>query len=108
MANLKSVLNVHEKKGNARMEILDLILSKSNLNDAYRQVYRNKGVGGVDGVTVEMLKSYLKENINNIIKQIKTRTYKPKPALRVEIPKDNGKVRLLGIQIGRASCRERV
>lgn len=79
------------------MEILDLILSKRNLNEAYLQVYRNKGASGVDGVTVEELKEYLKENKDNIISNIKQRAYKPEPALRVEIPKDNGKVRLLGI-----------
>lgn len=79
------------------MEILDLILSKRNLNEAYLQVYRNKGASGVDGVTVDELKEYLKENKDKIVSNIKQRAYKPQPALRVEIPKDNGKVRLLGI-----------
>ena len=49
------------------MEILDLILSKRNLNEAYLQVYRNKGASGVDGVTVDELKEYLKENKDKII-----------------------------------------
>lgn len=79
------------------METLDLILSKGNLNKAYLQVFKNKGASGVDGVTVHELKSYLKEHGKEIINSIKERKYKPQPALRVEIPKDNGKVRLLGI-----------
>ena len=79
------------------MEILDLILSNKNLNDAYKQVYANKGVAGVDGMSVDELKLYMRENMNDINSLIRERKYKPQPALRVEIPKDNGKVRLLGI-----------
>ena len=79
------------------MEILDLILSRNNLNEAYKKVYANKGASGVDGVTVEALHNHLKEHGDKLITDIKQRRYKPQPALRVEIPKDNGKVRLLGI-----------
>lgn len=79
------------------METLDLILSRTNLNEAYKQVYKNKGASGVDGVTVFELKSYLRENGDKLISDIKQRKYKPSPALRVTIPKDNGGVRLLGI-----------
>lgn len=79
------------------MEILERILSKENLNEAYLQVYRNKGTKGVDGVTIEELKDYLKEHKEEIISSIRNRKYKPQPVLRVEIPKENGKVRKLGI-----------
>ena len=44
------------------MTLIEEILTKENLNQAYLQVYRNKGSAGVDGVTVEELKAYLKEN----------------------------------------------
>lgn len=44
------------------MEILEQILSNQNMNEAYLGVYRNKGASGVDGVTVDELKQYLKEN----------------------------------------------
>ena len=57
----------------------------------------NKGAGGIDGVTVEELEEYLKVNWNGIKQQIRERTYKPQPVLRVEIPKPNGGVRKLGI-----------
>ena len=44
------------------MELLEKILSRDNLNKAYKQVYRNKGASGVDGVTVEELSPYIKEH----------------------------------------------
>lgn len=79
------------------MTLIEEILTKENINQAYLQVYRNKGSAGVDGVTVEELKDYLKTNGTQLALDIKTRRYQPKPVRRVEIPKDNGKVRQLGI-----------
>ena len=79
------------------MELLEKILSRDNLNKAYKQVYRNKGASGVDGVTVEELSSYIKEHKEEILWQIRNRKYKPQPVRRVEIPKENGKMRKLGI-----------
>lgn len=78
-------------------EMLEKILSDENIKGAYKRVYANKGAGGVDGVTVEELEEYLKVNWNSIKQQIRERTYKPQPVLRVEIPKPNGGVRKLGI-----------
>lgn len=79
------------------MELLDLILSRENLNQAYLQVFRNKGAAGIDGVTVEELKDYLKEHKDEILWKIRNRKYKPQPVRRVQIPKENGKKRNLGI-----------
>ena len=79
------------------MELLEKILSRDNLNKAYKQVYRNKGASGVDGITVEELSSYIKEHKEEILWQIRNRKYKPQPVRRVEIPKENGKMRKLGI-----------
>ncbi|MCA1037872.1 group II intron reverse transcriptase/maturase [Bacillus infantis] len=79
------------------MSLLEQILSNQNMNEAYLRVYRNKGTSGVDGVTVEELKQYLKENKDELRKRIRTRKYQPQAALRVEIPKENGKMRKLGI-----------
>lgn len=79
------------------MELMEVILSKENLNRAYRKVVSNKGAGGVDGVTVEELGGYIRENKDEIITSIRNRTYMPKPVRRVYIPKDNGKQRPLGI-----------
>lgn len=79
------------------MELLEEILSRNNLNEAYLQVYRNKGASGVDGVSVEDLNGYLKEHKEELLEQIRTRKYQPQPVRRVQIPKDNGKMRNLGI-----------
>ncbi len=78
-------------------EMLERILSNENIKTAYKKVYANKGAGGVDGVTVQELEEYMQENWNCIKEQIRTRTYKPQPVKRVEIPKPNGGVRKLGI-----------
>ena len=77
--------------------MLERILSEENIKTAYKRVYANKGAGGVDGVTVQELEEYMQENWNCIKEQIRTRTYKPQPVKRVEIPKPNGGVRKLGI-----------
>ena len=77
--------------------MLERILSDENIKTAYKRVCANKGVGGVDGVTVQELDKYMQENWNCIEEQIRTRTYKPQPVKRVEIPKPNGGVRKLGI-----------
>ena len=77
--------------------ILDKVLSNANLNIAYQRVYQNRGIGGVDEMDVIALKGYLRENGEEIKELIRKRKFKPQPVLRVEIPKDNGGVRLLGI-----------
>ena len=77
--------------------LMEQILSKDNLNAAYLQVVKNKGAAGVDGMTVEELGAYLSENGENIREQLRTRKYKPQPVRRVEIPKEGGGVRKLGV-----------
>ena len=79
------------------MELLEKILHKDNLNEAYKRVYANKGASGVDGVSVEELFEYLRKHKDELLESIRTRKYKPQPVRRVEIPKDNGKKRQLGI-----------
>ena len=79
------------------MELLEKVLSKENLNNAYKQVYKNKGASGIDGVTVEKLFSYIREHQEEILWKIRNRKYKPQPVRRVYIPKENGKMRKLGI-----------
>jgi RNA-directed DNA polymerase len=73
------------------------LTSKRNLNLAYKQVYRNKGVGGVDEMGVAQLKAHLQTNGVKYIEQIRIGDYQPSPILGIEIPKSNGKTRLLGI-----------
>ena len=73
------------------------LTSKKNLNDAYLQVYRNKGGAGVDGVSVMELKSLLRTHAERYTQQIERESYQVSPILGIEIPKSNGKKRMLGI-----------
>ena len=78
--------------------LLELILRKDNLNKAYKQVKRNKGKGGIDGMQVDELLPFLRENQRSLIQKIREGKYKPSPVRRVEIPKETkGKYRQLGI-----------
>lgn len=86
------------KEGDGDMsELLEKILSDANISQAQQRVYANRGAGGVDGVSVEELSSYMEENWQSIKEQIRERKYRPQPVKRVEIPKPNGGVRNLGI-----------
>lgn len=76
---------------------LDRILSRNNLNEAFRQVKRNKGAEGMDGMSIEETKEYLRQHKEELLEAIRQRKYQPKPVRRVEIPKPSGGVRLLGI-----------
>jgi RNA-directed DNA polymerase len=77
--------------------LLERILNRDNLNIAYKRVKRNKGSHGVDGMTVEELLPYLTEHGDELRESILTGKYKPQAVRRVEIPKPDGGVRLLGI-----------
>ena len=77
--------------------MLEEIISAGNLNLAYKRVKSNKGAGGVDGMSVDGLLQYLRDKGDEILKAIKEGVYQPQPVRRVEIPKDNGKKRKLGI-----------
>ena len=78
-------------------ELLEKILDNRNMNKAYKKVCANKGAGGVDGMGLEELDAYIRENWNSIREQIRKRSYKPQPVRRAEIPKPNGSKRKLGI-----------
>ena len=78
-------------------QLLEEILSKENMTQAYRKVKANKGASGVDGIGVEEIDEYLRENWVEIREKIRKRKYQPQPVRRVEIPKPNGGVRNLGI-----------
>ena len=73
------------------------LTTKRNLNLAYEQVYRNKGAGGVDQMDVSKLKTHLRTNGAKHIELLRDGDYQPSPILGIEIPKSNGKTRLLGI-----------
>lgn len=78
-------------------DLLDLILDRKNMSSAYKCVKSNKGSCGIDGMSVDKLFAHLKENGSMLIQQIKAGEYIPQAVRRVEIPKPDGGVRLLGI-----------
>lgn len=77
--------------------LLDRVLTRANLQRALKQVRRNQGAPGIDGMTVDELPQYLKEHWPEIRAQLVAGTYCPQPVRRVEIPKPDGTKRPLGI-----------
>lgn len=86
-----------ERSTQSMSELLEKILEKKNMNEAYKKVCANKGAGGVDGMELEELDGFIRKNWNSIREQIRGRSYKPQPVRRVEIPKPNASKRKLGI-----------
>jgi retron-type reverse transcriptase len=79
------------------MQTIEKVLSARNLTEACLEVVKNKGAGGVDGMSVKVLKAYLDLNRDALVNQIHQGDYIPSPIRGQEIPKRNGKKRLLGI-----------
>ena len=77
--------------------IVDKIADYGALGQAFQQVKRNKGAGGVDGVTLEAYERDLTAHIRTLHEQLKAGTYRPQAVRLVEIPKPNGGTRRLGI-----------
>ena len=85
--------NTSEQEGG----LLDEILSPKNMNRAYNQVKRNKGAGGVDQMTVDELGPWIREHRDEMLKSLRDGSYRSQSVRRVEIPKESGKTRKLGI-----------
>jgi len=79
------------------MDLIETILRAGNLTDASREVITNKGAAGIDKMNVKELKPYLDENRQELTAMIRNQEYIPQPIRGKEIPKGNGKTRLLGI-----------
>lgn len=87
--------NINTHKPTVKM--LERILSRDNMNRAYLKVKRNKGAGGVDKMEIDELLEHLKTHREELLTSLLKGSYKPYPVKRVEIPKENGKTRKLGI-----------
>lgn len=72
------------------------LISEELLVECHESMDGSKAVG-IDGITKDDYNENLSENISNLVERLKKHSYKPKPARRVEIPKDNGKMRPLSI-----------
>ena len=78
-------------------DLLERILSRDNLNRAYKRVRANKGAPGIDGMNVEDALPWLRQHRDELLESIRQGKYKPQPVRRKEIPKPDGGVRKLGI-----------
>ena len=78
-------------------QLMEEVCSRENLEIAWKRVRRNKGGPGVDGMTIDAAKDYLREQWPNIRSRLLDGTYQPLPVKRVEIPKPDGGVRKLGV-----------
>jgi group II intron reverse transcriptase/maturase len=77
--------------------MIEQVINRRNMHLAYRQVVRNKGSAGVDGMGANELKQHIDKDREAIVLSIIKGAYLPQPILGVSIPKGNGKTRLLGI-----------
>src|SRR5436190_13135065 len=79
------------------LQLMEAVVARENLLDAYSRVMSNKGAAGVDGMPVEDLLPYLQEHWAQIKESLLNGTYQPQAVRCVEIPKPSGGVRQLGI-----------
>lgn len=79
------------------INLIDKIIAYENLWKAYRKVRSNKGVPGVDGITVYQLKAHMEKYYRQLENKLSNGTYQPQPVKRVAIPKPDGSKRYLGI-----------
>nr|VFK50241.1 MAG: hypothetical protein BECKSD772E_GA0070983_13571 [Candidatus Kentron sp. SD] len=75
------------------------------MRKAFKNVRRNRGAAGIDKVSIQMFEVNLEENLDSLMRDLKTRgKFQPKPLRRVLIPKGKGKTRPLGIGVCQHSC----
>jgi len=77
--------------------LMEAAVDRGNMVMAYQRVMRNKGVAGVDGMTVNELQPFLNLHWARIKERLLMGLYLPSPVLKVEIPKPDGGMRMLGI-----------
>ncbi|MGK2962922.1 MAG: group II intron reverse transcriptase/maturase, partial [Gemmatimonadaceae bacterium] len=89
-----------ERSGNDHLptyHLMERVVERRNALEALRRVRRNKGSPGTDGMSVDELEPYLRENWEIIREQLLAGTYQPSVVKRVLIPKSTGGMRQLGI-----------
>ena len=77
--------------------LLEQVLSRSNMQTAWKRVKANKGAHGVDGMAIDQFQTYARMGWPKIRNALEAGNYQPKPVKRVDIPKPSGGVRPLGI-----------
>jgi RNA-directed DNA polymerase len=95
--NRAELLSVLEKQRTLTENLLEKIVDYGNLKKAYKHVASNDGSSGVDGMEIEELRQWLGKHIDSLREWILTEKYRVSEVRKVEIPKPNGGVRILGI-----------
>src|SRR5712671_3366086 len=88
---------IPENPACAEQQLMEEVCDRGNLERAWKRVRSNKGGPGVDGMTINEAKGYLREHWPDIRSQLLEGTYQPQPVKRVEIPKPDGGIRKLGV-----------
>ena len=96
LARISQLSSENRNNPGFRFTSLAHIIDKKMLIECHASMDGDKAVG-IDGVTKELYAENLNENLDDLLIRMKHNAYKPKPARRVEIPKDNGKMRPLSI-----------
>ncbi len=78
-------------------DLMEQVVTRENATAAWLAVKRNGGAPGIDGMTTQQLRDHVRAHWETIRAKLLAGTYVPSPVRRVEIPKPNGGVRLLGI-----------
>jgi Retron-type reverse transcriptase len=95
--NRVELLSVLEKQRTLTENLLERIVDYGNLNKAYKQVAKNDGSGGIDGMEAEELREWLGKHINTLWEAILSEKYEVSAVRKVEILKPDGGKRVLGI-----------
>jgi retron-type reverse transcriptase len=72
-------------------------ITPESMRDAFNKVKRNRGAAGIDKVSIQMFAANLEQNLDALMRDLKTGVFQPRPLRRVFIDKGNGKLRPLGI-----------
>lgn len=86
-----------ESKGGTKIQMKPFSISKTEFVRAFKQVKANGGVEGIDGQSIKEFESDLKNNLYKLWNRMSSGSYHPPSVLKVEIPKGDGKTRILGI-----------
>lgn len=95
---LKRIAQISKEQPKTVFTSIYHLINEELLLQCHKELDGNKAVG-IDKMTKDMYNANLEENIKDLVTRLKNKAYKPAPALRVYIPKGNGKMRPLGISI---------
>lgn len=84
-------------RGRVYYSLYDRMLHEKTLYEAFKCVKASGGTGGIDRQDIGSFETCIGDNIRRLVKELRDKSYTPMPVRRVEIPKENGKVRMLGI-----------